>query len=158
MYAIYKPQTRGCLGSIWVAALQKKSQKAIYKYPPPSAVIGSKRYQRKACQIASSGLVYISFPFVLCPRVSFFPEVAVPSTAHSGSMTHLSLGDSRFTYSHVTICAQKVYLLTYLFTPWSRVPLEKLASVCSQSRNSPHFYETRKFFTVLTSARHPSLS
>jgi hypothetical protein len=45
----------------------------------------------------------------------------------------------------------------YFLTPWSRV-LEKLTSLCSQSRNSPHFYGTRMFFTVLTGASHLSLS
>jgi hypothetical protein len=51
-----------------------------------------------------------------------------------------------------------IFQSTYLLTPWSQVLLEKLTSHCSYSRNSPHFYGTRKFFTVLTSARHPSLS
>jgi hypothetical protein len=41
---------------------------------------------------------------------------------------------------------------------WSTVYLGKLNSLCCQSRNSPHFYETQRFFTVLTSARHLSLS
>jgi hypothetical protein len=45
-----------------------------------------------------------------------------------------------------------------LHTPWSRVLLEKLTRLCRQSRNSPHFYGTRKFFTVLTSSPHSSLS
>jgi hypothetical protein len=181
MCAIYKPQTQGCLGSIWVVALhkKKKSQKAIYrvfqkdlnaknmfpwgiphynwsnmayntfehisslnserakllhittarwqtdnkytkfksfksvwktlyKYSLPSSVIGSKRYQRKARQTASNCLVYISFPFVLYPRVSFFPKAAVPSTAYSRSITHLSLGDGMFNYSCVTIRPQKI--------------------------------------------------
>jgi hypothetical protein len=106
MYAMYKPQTRGCLGSIWLEVLQKKSQKAIYKYPVPSSVTGSKRYQRTACQTAGNGLVYISFPFVLYLRVSFFPKAAVPSTAYSRSVTHLSLRDSMFICSCVTIRPQ----------------------------------------------------
>jgi hypothetical protein len=48
--------------------------------------------------------------------------------------------------------------VTITVTPWSRVLLEKLTSLCSQSRNSPHFYGTRKFSTILTSAGHLSLS
>jgi hypothetical protein len=47
---------------------------------------------------------------------------------------------------------------SYSLTPHSRVLLENLTSLCSQSRNSPYFYGTRKFFTVLTSARHLSLT
>jgi hypothetical protein len=46
----------------------------------------------------------------------------------------------------------------YLLTPHSTVLLEKLTSLCSQSRNFPQFYVTRRFFTVLTIARHLSLS
>jgi hypothetical protein len=34
---------------------------------------------------------------------------------------------------------------------------EKLISLCIYSRNFPHFYETRRFFTEPTSARHLSL-
>ena len=42
--------------------------------------------------------------------------------------------------------------LTYLLTPWGRVLLEKLV------KKFPAFYGTRRFITVLTSARHLSLS
>ena len=33
--------------------------------------------------------------------------------------------------------------LTYLLTPWRRVPLEKLTGFCSYSRNSPHFWNPK---------------
>ena len=49
------------------------------------------------------------------------------------------------------------YLLTYLLTPWSRVLLEKLASL-QLVKKFPAFYGTRRFLTALTSARHLSLS
>jgi hypothetical protein len=45
------------------------------------------------------------------------------------------------------------YLLTYLLTPWSRVLLEKLTGFVA-SQKIPRIYGTRKFITVLTSARH----
>jgi hypothetical protein len=45
-----------------------------------------------------------------------------------------------------------------LLTPWSRVLLEKLTRLCNLSRNFPHFYGIRRFFILLTSARHLSLS
>jgi hypothetical protein len=48
-------------------------------------------------------------------------------------------------------------LLTYLLTPWSRVLLEKLTGFAA-SQEIPRIYGTRKFITVLTSARHLSLS
>jgi len=48
------------------------------------------------------------------------------------------------------------YLLIYLLTPWSKVLLEKLTG--SQLKKFPEFYETRRFITALTRARHLSLS
>ena len=48
-------------------------------------------------------------------------------------------------------------VLTYLLTPWSRVLLEKLASL-QLVKKFPAFYGTRRFLTALTSARHLSLS
>ena len=49
------------------------------------------------------------------------------------------------------------YILTYLLTPWSRVLLEKLIGFAA-NQEIPAFYGTPKFITVLTSARHLSLS
>ena len=46
---------------------------------------------------------------------------------------------------------------TYLLTPWSRVFLEKLTGF-AVNQEIPRIYWTRKFITVLTSARHLSLS
>jgi len=48
------------------------------------------------------------------------------------------------------------YLLTYLLTPWSRV-LEKLTG-SAPSQEIPCIFGTRRFITVLTGARHLSLS
>jgi len=47
-------------------------------------------------------------------------------------------------------------LLTYLLTPWSRVLLEKLATL-QLVKKLPAFYGTRRFLTALTSARHLSI-
>ena len=50
-----------------------------------------------------------------------------------------------------------IVFLAYLLTPWSRVLLEKLTgSAASQEIHS--IFGTRMFLTVLTSARHLSLS
>ena len=49
------------------------------------------------------------------------------------------------------------YLLTYFLTPFSRVLLEKLTAF-QLLKKFPAFYGTRRFLTVLTSARHLSLS
>jgi hypothetical protein len=48
------------------------------------------------------------------------------------------------------------YLLTYLLTPWCRV-LQNLTGFAA-SQEIPRIYGTRKFITVLTSARQLSLS
>ena len=48
-------------------------------------------------------------------------------------------------------------LLTYLLTPWGRVLLEKLTGSAA-SQEIPRILGTRSFLTVLTSARHLSLS
>ena len=45
------------------------------------------------------------------------------------------------------------YLLTYLFTPWSRVLLEKLASL-QLVKKFPAFYGTRRFLTALCRASY----
>jgi len=49
------------------------------------------------------------------------------------------------------------YLLTYLLTPWSRILLDKLTGSAA-SQEIPRIFENRRFITVLTSARHLSLS
>ena len=49
-----------------------------------------------------------------------------------------------------------MYLLIYLFTPWSRVILEMIAS-SQPVKNFPAFYGTRRFITAFTSARHVSM-
>jgi len=45
----------------------------------------------------------------------------------------------------------------YLFTPWSKVLLEKLTGF-QLVKKSPAFYETRRFIAAVTSARHLSPS
>jgi len=45
----------------------------------------------------------------------------------------------------------------YLRTPWSRVLLEKLTGSAA-SQEIPRIFGTRRFITVLTSARHLALS
>ena len=45
----------------------------------------------------------------------------------------------------------------YILTPWSRVLLEKLTGFAA-SQEIPRIFGTRRFITVLTSARHLSLS
>ena len=47
--------------------------------------------------------------------------------------------------------------ITYLLTPWSRVRLEKLTGSAA-CQEIPHIFGTRRFLTVLTSARHLSIS
>jgi len=49
------------------------------------------------------------------------------------------------------------YNVAYLLTPWSRVLLEKLTGPAA-SQEIPRIFGTRRFITVLRSARHLSLS
>ena len=50
-----------------------------------------------------------------------------------------------------------IYLLTYLFTPWCRVLLQKLTGL-QLVKKFPEFHGTRRFIIVLTSVRHLSVS
>ena len=50
-----------------------------------------------------------------------------------------------------------LYIYIYLLTPWSRVLLEKLTDYAA-SQEIPPIFGTRRFITVLTSARQMSLS
>ena len=59
--------------------------------------------------------------------------------------------------SSLTFIYIYIYILTYLLTPWSRVLLEKLTGSAA-SQEIPCIFGTRRFVTVLTSARHLSLS
>ena len=60
-------------------------------------------------------------------------------------------------HAGAVITEKSTYLLTYLPTPWSRVLLEKLTGSAA-SQEIPRIFGTRSFITVLTSARHLSLS
>ena len=51
----------------------------------------------------------------------------------------------------------RIYLLTYLLTPWCRVLLEKLTGF-QLVKKFPAFRGTRRFITALTSVRYLSLS
>jgi len=51
----------------------------------------------------------------------------------------------------------RLYLLTYILTPWCRVLLEKLTGL-QLVKKFPAFHGTRRFITALASVRHLSLS
>jgi len=61
---------------------------------------------------------------------------------------------SRLSWCIIFYC---IRLPTYLLTPWSRVLLEKLTGSAA-SQEISCIFGTRRFITVLTSARHLSLS
>ena len=71
-------------------------------------------------------------------------------------MTHIYLQANIHTHIHNTYITH-TYLFTYLFTPWSRVLLEKLTGSAA-SQEISRIFGTRMFITVLTSARQLSLS
>ena len=81
---------------------------------------------------------------------------------------HLCWGLQTPCASWVTLCSLLTYFLTYLlylptyllihlFSPWSRVLLEKLTGF-QLLKKFPAFYGTRRFITAFTSTRHLSLS
>ena len=53
--------------------------------------------------------------------------------------------------------SQYTSIHTYLLTPWSRVLLDKLTGSAA-SQEIPRIFRIQRFITVLTSARHLSLS
>ena len=65
-----------------------------------------------------------------------------------------------FCISCIHVCSQSTSRqsdITYLLTPWSRVLLEKLTGSAA-IQEIPRIFGTRRFLTVLISARHLSLS
>ena len=67
------------------------------------------------------------------------------------SQTHLQ-------WWSIRTCPVRVRLtFSYLLTPWSRAPLEKLTGSAA-SQEIPRIFGTRRFLTIPTSARHLSLS
>jgi hypothetical protein len=59
-----------------------------------------------------------------------------------------------------TLTKHRTYLLTYLhyvLSAWDRVLLEKVTGSAA-SQEIPHIFGTRRFLTILTSARQLSLS
>ena len=59
--------------------------------------------------------------------------------------------------SHDRTLIKTKYSQVHLLTPWSRVLLKKLTGSAA-SQEIPRIFGTRRFITVLTSARHLSLS
>jgi len=77
------------------------------------------------------------------------PYLLVNSYHYFGGATWLRLQGVT-----VKVCSWKY---TFLLTPWSRVLLEKL-TVSAASQEIPRIFGTRRFLTVLISARQLSLS
>ena len=65
-------------------------------------------------------------------------------------------GETR-NWTDINSNSEFLIVITSLLTPWSRVLLEKLTGSAA-SQEIPRIFGTRKFITVLTSARHLSLS
>jgi hypothetical protein len=76
---------------------------------------------------------------------------------HPTSSNFLSESSITLPYTPYLLTYLLKYLLTYLLPPWSRVLLEKLTGFAA-TQEIPRISRTRKFITLLTSARHLSLS
>ena len=85
----------------------------------------------------------ITFTLVLCKYLSYFLTVFPKYSAQLHYVKRKS--------------GTELVLLTYLLTPWSRVLLEKLTGSAA-SQEILRIFGTQMFITVLTSARHLSLS
>ena len=81
-----------------------------------------------------------------------YPRRTLTPSTHS--ICHMRQHSVLFPYTNGCIHCN---LLTYLLTPWSRVLLEKLTASAA-SQEIPRIFGTLKFITLLTSARHLSLS
>ena len=84
------------------------------------------------------------------------PPVGFEATISAGKRPQTYVLDRAATGTGI-IMVLLTYLLTYLLTPWCRVLLEKLTGSAA-SQEIPRIFGTRRFITVLTSARHLSLS
>ena len=77
---------------------------------------------------------------------------------HIGVLTKCNkLGIANFSFSGSFNFLYMKLPLTYLLTPWIRVLLEKLTGSAA-SQEIPRIFGTRRFITVLPSARHLSVS
>ena len=96
--------------------------------------------------------VTISFVFIKkCVSDENLPNDERRKSTNAGSYFDFNI---RNIWDYIT--SSGTYL-TNLLTPWSRVLLEKLTGSAA-SQEIPRIFGTRRFITVLTSARHLSLS
>ena len=99
----------------------------------------------------------IALPFILKDECKPFAMLIVPVQNNVVTSTDQT---ERSTRVHVILQTSTRVAPTgggLLLTPWSRVLLEKLTGSAA-SQEIPRIFGTRKFITVLTSARHLSLS
>ena len=95
--------------------------------------------------------------------INYFREHPVSNTgSHSTYWSYLYLCILVWRWSkerpkHAAIIKYQHHILTCLLTPWSRVLLEKLTGSAA-SQEIPRIFGTRRILTVITSARHLSLS
>jgi len=116
------------------------------------------------CLVCLSFVMKPTFEHFLLFQLVFHPNVSSVMACFSYLLTYLPtyLPTYLLTYlltyfTLLTYLLTLLYLLTYLLTPWNTVLLEKLI-VSAASQEIPHIFGTRTFLTVLTSARHLSLS
>jgi hypothetical protein len=88
-----------------------------------------------------------------------FWEICAPMDYLNFGPVCTSVGDSQF-FMQLDFLKERFCSLlrhTYLLTPWSRVLLERLTGSAA-SQEISRIFGTRRFLTVLTNARHLSLS
>jgi hypothetical protein len=104
-------------------------------------------------------------PYRLVTTVTDVPKDRKPTSSGSGSLTSLRRIRDLEDEANKILPNVSVYdyqstrcYISYLFTPWSRILLEKLTVNFAASQEIPRIYENRKSLTVPTRARHLSLS
>ena len=109
----------------------------------------------------------IILPSVACPSLPHFSTLSRKRTTFREKLLNMNLClDFLYNFvwntfhskkNSIRYCNKYAYLLTYFITPWSRVLHEKLTGSAA-SQEIPLIFGTPRFITVLTSARHLSLS
>jgi hypothetical protein len=77
-------------------------------------------------------------------------EISTHKHTHTQMHMHMHTHTNKHTKHHNTHTPHYA-ILTYLITPWFRVPLKKLTSL-QLVKKFPAFYGTRRFITTFTSA------
>ena len=124
--------------------------------PPPQEHIKQKQATNLK-KAFSEDVMFATFKFIYCSNVTQCKWWCNFSVSLSSNWTLLTSKKITFYWKHLVLAYLRTNLLTYLFTPFSRVLLEKLTN-SQLVKKFPTYCGTRSFITTFTSACHMSLS